>query len=413
MTSKLEHPLKNYVLVTGAYWVFTLTDGALRMLVLLHFFSLGYEAFQIALLFVLYELAGVVTNLIGGWIGSRLGLKVTLYVGLGLQVIVLSALAKFDTAWPVWQAVAFVMGLQALSGVAKDLTKMSAKSAVKLVVAEDEDATLFKWVAILTGSKNTLKGVGFFLGGALLTWLGYEVALYGMAGAVALSFVAVLLLMTGDLGKAKEKVKFSVILTKSPAINILSGARFFLFGARDIWFVVGLPLFLASQLNWNHTQIGSYMAAWVIGYGLVQSISPQIVNHNTNAGSARLWLLALIVLTGVMSGSIYLDFQPALTVLTGLIIFGFIFALNSSIHSYLILAYSDRDKVALNVGFYYMANAGGRLAGTLISGLAYQFGGILFCLLTALGFLIASWLIALALPHSDTGLIPRKQENSG
>ena len=211
MTPKLEHPLKNYILVTGAYWVFTLTDGALRMLVLLHFFSLGYEAFQIALLFVLYELAGVVTNLIGGWIGSQLGLKVTLYVGLGLQVIALSALAKFDTTWPVWQAVVFVMGLQALSGVAKDLTKMSAKSAVKLVVAKDEDATLFKWVAILTGSKNTLKGVGFFLGGALLTWLGYEVALYGMAGAVALSFVAVLLLMTGDLGKAKEKVKFSVI----------------------------------------------------------------------------------------------------------------------------------------------------------------------------------------------------------
>ncbi len=405
MTAELEHPLKNFALVTGAYWVFTLTDGALRMLVLLHFYALGYDAFQIALLFVLYELAGVVTNLIGGWIGSRLGLKVTLYVGLGLQVIALSALANFDATWTVWQAVAFVMALQALSGIAKDLTKMSAKSAVKLVVAEDgNDAqeSLFKWVAILTGSKNTLKGVGFFLGGALLAWLGYAAALYSMAGAVVLALIIVLALMTGDLGKAKEKVKFSGIFSKTPAINILSAARFFLFGARDIWFVVGLPLFLASQLNWSHTQIGSYMAAWVIGYGLVQSISPQIVNHNANAGAARLWLLVLIVITGLMSGSIYLDFQPALTVLIGLIIFGFVFAINSSIHSYLILAFSDRDKVALNVGFYYMANAGGRLAGTLISGLAYQLGGMLFCLVAALGFLIASWLIALALPRSET-----------
>jgi MFS family permease len=396
MSSELQKSaLQNYMLVTGAYWVFTLTDGALRMLVLLHFYTLGYDAFEIAMLFVLYELAGVVTNLIGGWVGSRLGLKVTLFTGLGLQVIALSALAKFDPSWPMWQAVAFVMGLQALSGIAKDLTKMSSKSAVKLVAA-DEQATLFKWVAILTGSKNTLKGVGFFLGGALLTWVGYHAALLAMAASVAIALAVVLLWLTGDIGRAKEKVKFSGIFSKTPTINILSGARFFLFGARDIWFVVGLPLFLAAELNWSHAEIGSYMAAWIIGYGLVQSFAPKIVEGNT--ASARFWLLVLIGVTALMSAALYFEFKPDMTVLIGLILFGFVFALNSSIHSFLILAFSDSDKVALNVGFYYMANAGGRLAGTLISGIAYQFGGIFACLIATLVFLIASWLIALALP---------------
>ncbi len=387
---------RNYIYVTGAYWVFTLTDGALRMLVLLHFYTLGYDAFQIAVLFLLYEVAGVLTNLIGGWIGARLGLKITLYVGLGLQVIALSALANFDPNWPVWQAVVFVMGFQAFSGMAKDLTKLSSKSAVKLIALGEAEGALFKWVAILTGSKNALKGVGFFLGGALLAWVGYAPALYGMAAVVALALGGVLVLLTGDIGKAKEKVKFSNIFSKTPAINILSAARFFLFGARDIWFVVGLPLFLAAELEWSHTEIGSYMAAWVIGYGLVQSIAPKMVADD--AAAARLWLLALIAVTAVMSAALYFDIQPALTVVIGLIVFGIIFALNSSIHSFLILAYSDADKVVLNVGFYYMANAGGRLVGTLLSGLAYQQGGIFMCLVTTLGFLIASWLIALALP---------------
>jgi hypothetical protein len=391
------NPLKNYFLVTGAYWVFTLTDGALRMLVLLHFYTLGYDALQIALLFLLYEVAGIVTNLIGGWIGSRLGLKVTLLAGLSLQVIALSGLANFSVDWPLWQAVGFVMAMQALSGIAKDLTKMSSKSAVKLVVSEGEQAALFKWVAILTGSKNTLKGIGFFLGGALLAWVGYQAALYGMAVAVALSLI--LAFAADNIGKAKEKVGFTSLFSKTPAINILSGARFFLFGARDIWFVVALPIFLAAELNWSHTEIGSYMAAWVIGYGLVQSIAPKLAQGNANA--ARQWLAALIGVTALMSLALYFNFQPSLTVLIGLIIFGFIFAINSSVHSYLILAYSDTDKIALNVGFYYMANAGGRLTGMLISGLAYQAGGIFLCLITALVFLISSWVIALALPVSE------------
>jgi MFS family permease len=394
-----SYPFKNYMYVTGAYWVFTLTDGALRMLVLLHFYTMGYDAFQIALLFLLYEVAGVFTNLIGGWIGAYFGLRIILYVGLGLQVIALSALANFDPSWPTWQAVVFVMGLQALSGIAKDLTKLSAKSIVKIVSPDAGEGALFKWVAILTGSKNALKGIGFFLGGVLLAWVGYAPALFGMAAAVALALGGVLVFLTADIGKAKEEIKFLSIFSKTPAIKILSAARLFLFGARDIWFVVGLPFFLAEKLNWSHTEIGSYMAIWIIGYGLVQSIAPKIVEGD--AASARLWLLVLIFVTAVMSTSLYFDIQSALTVVIGLIIFGILFALNSSIHSFLILAYSDSDKIALNVGFYYTANAGGRLIGILLSGLTYQQGGIFMCLVTALSFLIVSWLIALSLPKME------------
>jgi hypothetical protein len=387
-------PLRNYFLVTSAYWVFTVTDGALRMLVLLYFYTLGYDALQIASLFLFYEVAGIITNLIGGWLGSRLSLKLTLIMGLGLQVVALLAMANFNTDWPLWHAVSFVMAMQALSGIAKDLTKMSSKSVVKFAVAEDDHVALFKWVAILTGSKNMIKGVGFFLGGALLASVGYAIALYAMAAAIIVTLV--LASVTNNIGKSEEKIYFSSILSKIPAINALSGARFFLFGARDIWFVVGLPLFLAVEIGWSHTEIGAYMAAWIIGYGLIQSITPKLTEGNSI--SARRWLFILIVVTALMPIALYLGLQPSLIVLVGLVIFGVIFAINSSVHSFLILAYSDVDKVALNVGFYYMANAGGRLTGTFISGLAYQSGGIFVCLIASLVFLIISWLITLALP---------------
>ncbi len=385
---------RNYYLVTAAYWVFTLTDGALRMLVLLHFYSIGYDAFQIALLFLFYELAGIPTNLVGGWLATRFGLKFTLVAGLVLQVIALSVLANLNVNWPIWQSVSFVMFMQALSGVAKDLTKMSAKSAVKLIVVKDGRQSLFNWVAILTGSKNTLKGVGFFVGGTLLAWLGFTTALYTLAVAVA-SSVTFALAIT-NIGKAGERVIFSSILSQAPAINILSGARFFLFGARDIWFVVGLPLYLAIELGWSHSEIGSYMAFWIIGYGIVQTLAPKLVDGNEK--SASRWLLALILVTGVMALALHFKVQGNLSFLLGLIVFGFIFAINSSIHSFLILAYSDNDKVLLNVGFYYMANAGGRMAGTLISGLAYYLGGIISCIVSSLVFLILSWLITSRLP---------------
>jgi len=397
---------RNYALVTAAYWGFTLTDGALRMLVLLHFYTLGYSAFEIALLFVLYEVFGVITNLVGGWIGARLGLKVTLFAGLALQVAALGALAAFDPAWPVIMGVAYVMGTQALSGIAKDLTKMSSKSAVKLLVPADapggEHGALFKWVAVLTGSKNALKGVGFFLGGVLLAGFGFQGALLAMAGALAIVLLAAVISLPGDLGQAKAKVKFTEVFSKSADINWLSAARFFLFGSRDIWFVVGLPLFLAATLGWGNAEVGGYMAAWVIGYGFIQAAAPKMLKRSGEApGGAlsRLWILILAAVTAGIALAVQFGVAPGLSVVVGLMVFGIVFAINSAVHSYLVLAYSKSQHVSMDVGFYYMANAGGRLAGTLISGLAYQWGGLVACLILSLLFVLAAWALSLPLPE--------------
>lgn len=380
--------IRNYAIVTASYWGFTLTDGALRMLVLLHFHTLGYTPLELAFLFVLYEFFGVVTNLLGGWIGSRIGLKITLYAGIALQIFALYMLSLLDPAWERALSVAYVVAAQGLSGIAKDLTKMSSKSAIKLVVPEDSHSALFKWVAVLTGSKNALKGAGFFLGGLLLAALGFEAALWAMAAGLAVILVAAFAFLPGDLGKAKAKVKFTQILSKSRAINLLSAARFFLFGARDVWFVVGVPIFLYEVLGWTFTQVGGFLAAWVIGYGVVQAAAPGVVKRSADGRSSetRAAQLYAFLLTAVPVGialAIEAGIDPAVTIVAGLAAFGIVFAINSSVHSYLILAFTDADKVALNVGFYYMANAGGRLVGSLLSGLSYQLWGITGCLLTA------------------------------
>ncbi|MEZ5343803.1 MAG: organoarsenical effux MFS transporter ArsJ [Acidimicrobiales bacterium] len=276
---------RNYALVTAGYWVFTLTDGALRMLVLLHFHQLGYSAVSIAFLFLLYEFVGIVTNLIGGWVGARSGLNRTLLAGLGLQIVALVVLSFHDASWRKWLSVGFVMGAQALSGVAKDLTKMSSKSAVKFV-AGDGDGALFRMVAVLTGSKNALKGVGFFLGAALLSSLGYDGALLLMAALIAVTFVAVAALLDDDLGRSKKKPPLRSILSTSTAVNRLAAARLFLFASRDIWFVVALPVYLDDVLGWSYEGIGAFLAAWVIGYGIVQAAAPQAspADERTNLG---------------------------------------------------------------------------------------------------------------------------------
>jgi MFS family permease len=386
--------IKNYACVTAAYWGFTLTDGALRMLVLLHFYMLGYSAFEIAVLFLLYEFFGIVTNLIGGWIASRLGLKTTLFAGLTLQIVALSGLSMFDQTWPVVMGVMYVMGMQALSGIAKDLTKMSSKSAVKLLVPEGEQGALFKWVAVLTGSKNALKGAGFFMGGVLLETLEFHGALQAMAVGLVVVLTVSVLLLPGEIGQAKVKVKFTQILSKSRDMNYLSAARVFLFGSRDIWFVVGLPLFLATALGWGHAEVGGYMAMWVMAYGFVQALAPKVLKKSEHAPDGALsqrWIFALIVVTALIAALVWADIYPAVAVLVGLVVFGFVFAVNSAVHSYLVLAYTEADHVALNVGFYYMANAGGRLVGTLLSGLAYQWGGLVMCLGVSTAFLGLAW----------------------
>jgi MFS family permease len=375
--------VKNYVLVTAAYWGFTLTDGALRMLVLLNFHERGLNPIQLAFLFLLYEFCGILTNLFGGWLASTKGLKITLTSGLSLQIISLVLLSLINPDWGLWLAVGYIMGTQALSGVAKDLTKMSSKSAVRVLLPKKDSATqsgLFRWVAILTGSKNALKGVGFLLGGVLLASLGFQWSLWVMAFALGLVLLTSILGLQGDLGRSKQKAKFKELFSKSREINILSFARFFLFASRDIWFVVALPVFLSTHLGWDFTAIGSFMAIWVIGYGIVQASAPAIARKKGDVGrtaaTTLAWGIALTVVTVAIAVGVQFEWNLTKTVLGGLILFGIVFAMNSALHSYLILAYSNSDKAALNVGFYYMANAGGRLFGTLLSGLIYQWHGL-------------------------------------
>jgi predicted MFS family arabinose efflux permease len=393
--------LRNYVLVTAGYWMFTLTDGALRMLVLLHFNELGYSPVAIAFLFLSYEFMGILTNLLGGWVGSRRGLNRTLVAGLALQVVALVALTFEQPSWQEWFVVVFVMAAQALSGIAKDLTKMSSKSAVK-TVAGDGDGALFRMVAILTGSKNALKGVGFFLGAALLSWFGYDAALWAMAGALAVTVVALLNFLNEDIGKSKKKPPLRSILSKSESVNRLSAARFFLFGSRDIWFVVALPVFLADELGWSHQGIGGFLAIWVIGYGIIQSFAPRILGRGgtdvDEIGAAQLWALILGVVTVLIAVSVGFDTATTVAGVGGLFVFGAVFAMNSSLHSYLILAYSDDDEVALDVGFYYSANAAGRLVGTLLSGVLYLCGGLDLAMWGSAAFVAVTWLLTLRLP---------------
>ncbi len=398
--------LRQYALVTGNYWAFTLTDGALRMLVVLYFYQLGYSPLQIAGLFLFYEIFGVVTNLCGGYLGARLGLNRTMNVGLGLQVVALGLLAVPSG----WLTMPLVMVSQALSGIAKDLNKMSAKSAIKYLVPAQENNRLFKWIALLTGSKNALKGVGFFLGGALLTAVGFQTAVIAMAGMLAVIWLASVALLQQDLGKAKSKPKFSMLFSRSRAINFLSAARLFLFGARDIWFVVALPVFLSSQFGWSFWQTGGLLAAWVIGYGAVQSIAPVLLGagHRSVTGQ-DIWRWALI-LAGVTAGLAALfstGLSSLVVLIIGLCIFGVVFALNSALHSFLIVSFARDDGVSLDVGFYYMANAAGRLIGTLLSGWIYQSYGFVACLWSAALFILIACLLSLALPVTRTSPSPR------
>ena len=392
--------LRNYVLVTAGYWVFTLTDGALRMLILLHFNELGYSAIAIAFLFLAYEFMGILTNLLGGWVGANSGLNRTLVAGLGLQIAALSALTFERPTWQRWISVMFVMLMQALSGIGKDLTKMSSKSAVKTVAG---DGSLFRLVAILTGSKNALKGVGFFVGSALLSSIGYHGALWWMVGALAATVAMLLVFLNEDIGKSKKKKALNSILSKSTAINRLSAARFFLFGARDIWFVVALPVFLASKLGWSHQGVGGFLAAWVIGYGIVQSFAPRILSRAGGAvdevAAAQQWALVLAGVTCAIALFVALDVATTVAIVGGLVVFGAVFAMNSSLHSYLVLAFSDEDEVSLDVGFYYSANAAGRLVGTLLSGVLYLWGGLAAAMWGSSVFVVLSWLLSRRLPR--------------
>ncbi len=400
MTAQADR--RNYAVVTGAYWTDTVADGASRMLVLFYFYERGFTPFQVASLFLFYEVFGIVTNLVGGFLAARFGLKRTLLMGLSVQLVALGMLALAPEAWLI---VGYVMVAQALSGIAKDLTKMSSKSAVKLVVPDDSAGTLYSWVAILTGSKNALKGVGFFLGGLLLTVAGFRVALAILAAMVATALVVVFVMMRGDLGRPDRKAKFSHMFSNSRAVNILAAARVFLFASRDVWFVVGLPVYLRTELGWSFWQVGGFLAIWVIGYGIVQASAPRLVRRRADEGggepdgatATRLAFVLAAFPAGIAIG-LSTAIDPGVVIVAGLLAFGVIFALNSAVHSYLILAYADGDRVAMNVGFYYMANAVGRLTGTVLSGLLYQWQGLEACLWASVLLVLAAGLLSRLLP---------------
>ena len=394
----MDKGLINYSIVTAGYWFFTVTDGAIRMLVVLYFHQLGYSPIEVAMLFLFYEFFGIITNLVGGWLGARIGLNLTMHIGMGLQVVALLSLTVPDH----WLSVVYVMLAQALSGIAKDLNKMSAKASVKTLVNDDSDSKLFKYVAVLTGSKNTLKGAGFFVGAAMLEWVGFRSTLLVLAGILFFVLIITASLLPKAVGKMKRKPKFTEVFSKVPDINYLSAARFFLFGSRDAWFVVGLPVFLYEVLGWSFSSVGAFLALWVIGYGLVQSLSPSLLRHyhkgqGPDADSAKLWVFILALFPAGIALALQIGWPEEIVIIIGLILFGIVFAINSALHSYLILAYSDKDKVSMNVGFYYMSNAGGRLAGTVISGWAYQSYGIVSCLWWSFGMLVIAGLITTGL----------------
>jgi MFS family permease len=394
--------LGNYLVVTLAYWGFTLTDGALRMLVLLHFHRLGYSPFMLAFLFLLYEAAGIGANLVGGWLATRFGIARMLAVGLAAQVAGFLLLSAVSPGWGPALSVAWVVLAQGICGIAKDLTKTAGKSAIKLTAGAGH-GRLFRWVAFFTGSKNAMKGAGFFLGGLLLEVLGFRAALWAMAAALLVVLAGVLVALPPMMGRGRASRSAREFFAKSRAINLLAAARVALFGARDVWFVVGLPVFLYAS-GWTFAMVGGFLALWTIGYGAVQAAAPALVRRSADGLSAevpaaRHWsaalaaataLLALLMAAGVPRADLYV---PA-----GLCVFGLLFAVNSSVHSYLVLAYAGSEKAAEDVGFYYAANAAGRFMGTLLSGLLYGWGGLLACLLGATTMLALCWAVTLLLP---------------
>ena len=399
--------LRQYLLVTSAYWGFTLTDGALRMLVLLHFFKLGFSPFTLAFLFLLYEAAGIVANLLGGWLATRFGITRMLMVGLSTQIIGFLLLSAVSPDWSMALSVAWVVVAQGVCGVAKDLTKTASKSAIKLTAGQVSEK-LFRWVAWFTGSKNAMKGVGFFLGGLLLDAMGFQGALYLMAALLGVVLVGVFVALPRLMGQRKASGSAKEFFAKGSALNLLSAGRVFLFGARDVWFVVGVPVFLYSQ-GWTFTMVGGFMAAWTIGYGLVQAAAPGLVKKSPDGLSAevpaaRVWTGVLTLVPLLLAALVVMaPLEPAVMawlVVAGLVLFGFVFAVNSSVHSYLVLAYAGSGKAAEDVGFYYAANAVGRFAGTLLSGLLYQWAGLLACLVGSGLMLLACFLLTIALPKT-------------
>ena len=396
----MRRSLSQYLTVTGTYWGFTLSDGALRILVLFHFFTLGYSPFTLALLFLMYEAAGIIANLGGGWLATRFGIPRMLLLGIAMQILGLLFLSCLDPTFGPFLSVIWVVVAQGISGLAKDITKTASKSAIK-VVKIDEGEGLFRWVAWFTGSKNAMKGVGFFLGGLMLTTIGFRGGLWLMAGLLGVLAVLAVFTLPTKLGAGVSSRTIKELFSKSSAVNTIALARIFLFGARDTWFVVALPVFLYGN-GWSFWEVGGFLALWTMLYGLVQGMAPAIIRITNASPISRSgtvgWAVALaLTLIGI---SVCMIVKMAVPVLiTGLLVFAVVFAVNSSLHSFLIVAYAGSKRAAEDIGFYYAANAAGRLSGTFLSGFLYHQGGLLACLAGSTLFLIITALVVTRLPQ--------------
>lgn len=387
---------RGLLLVTLCYCTFMLSDGALRMMVLLHLHDHGQTPFTLALLLLPYEAAGVVTNLLGGWLGGRFGQKPVLLTGLALQVAACLLLAV-DAAW---LTLPYVMATQVLSGIAKDLAKNAAKSYVRVLAPAAPAGPLFRLIAGMTGSKNAMKGLGFFAGGALLASAGFR----GTNLALAVLLLGMLLVAAHTLPGTAPRARpaLAAVLVQTAPVHWLALARLFLFGSRDAWFAVALPLFLSAAWGLGSGAVGGVLALCVMGYGAVQAVAPRLVRVRDLGGGTRvaaattLGLLAPLALTAyALQGA-----QPNGWVLGGLLLYGGLFAVTSSLHSWLVVAMAGAERTAERVGFYYAANALGRLTGTLASG--WLFGnyvsasdGLLATLVAAAGAVVMAALALL------------------
>ena len=239
---------------------------------LLHFNQLGYTPVQLAFLFLLYEFFGIVTNLVGGWLAARTGLRFTLVLGLALQVVALGLLAFLNREWSMALSVAYVMGCQALSGIAKDLTKMSAKSAVKVLVPEGRRVRAVQVGRGADRLEERAERRGLLRRRASCSRCSASAArLRRWPTGVLVVLVFVLASLPAAIGQAKKKPTFTGILSNSPGINVCRWR-----GSRCSRRVTSGSS-SACRFFWRACSAGrsprsaAFMALWVIAYGGVQS----------------------------------------------------------------------------------------------------------------------------------------------